>query len=228
MSQISDAGLKKLTTLLPLPQRHAALSRELQRLHSAFLRSLVERGRPLSMEEMEALAPGGDVLNAVWTLAANDLIVLDAFGHAIGAYPVTMAPTPHRVHVKDNDIRAMCALDAVSVAPMFATGAVIRSRCPMTGESIHIEQKERKIVKVLPSPEVLIGVWWRSPGAVAAANFCPGVVFLRNRTAADAWRAADPANRDVIGLDDAIDIGARFFEPMLEKVPAPQLTATGT
>lgn len=223
MSQISDAGLKKLISLLPLPERHAALAPELQRLHAAFLRSLVERGRPLSIEEMETMAPGGDVLNAVWTLAANDLIVLDPLGRPVGAYPVTMEQTPHRVHVKGNDISAMCAFDAVSVAPMFGTEVVIHSRCPMTGEPIKIEQHDRKIVKVLPSPAVMVGVWWRHPGPVAARTLCAGIVFLRDRAAAEAWRAADTANRDVVSLDDAIDAGVRFFKPLLEEKPVVQL-----
>jgi hypothetical protein len=226
MSTISDAGLKKLISLLPLPERHAALPPELQRLHAAFLRSLVERGHPLSTEEMETLAPGGDVVNAVWTLAANDLIVLDAAGRPVGAYPVTVEQTPHRVHVNGNDISAMCAFDAVSVAPMFATETIVHSRCPMTGEPILIEQHDRRIKKVLPSQAVMVGVWWRSPGSVAARNFCPGVVFLRDHAAAEAWRAVDIANRDVVSLDDAIDAGVRFFKPLLEERPIGLVTAS--
>jgi hypothetical protein len=226
MSNISDAGLKKLISLLPLPERHAALPPELQRLHAAFLRSLVERGRPLSTEEMETLAPGGDVVNALWTLAANDLIVLDALGRAVGAYPVTVEQTPHRVRVNGNDISAMCAFDAVSVAPMFGTETVVHSRCPMTGEPILIEQHGRRIKKVLPSPAVMVGIWWRNPGSVAARNFCPGIVFLRDGAAAQAWRAVDIANRDTVSLEDAVDAGTRFFEPLLEEKPVGLVTAS--
>jgi hypothetical protein len=226
MSQVSDAGLEKLTFLLPLPARHAALAPELQHIHEVFLRSLVERGRPLSMDEIAELAPGGDALNAVWTLAAHDLIVLDAGRQPVGAYPVTVEQTPFRVHVKGNDIRAMCAFDAVSVAPMFETEVVIDARCPVTGEAIHVEQQDRKILNVLPSPDARVGIWWRTPGPVAARTLCAGITFLRDPAAGETWRALDPDNRDVVSLEDAIDAGGRFFKPLLETAAVPQLAGT--
>lgn len=215
MSTISDHVVTKLTGMLPLTQRQAALAPELRQIHREFLRSLVERGRPLTRPEIAAMAPGGDATSAIWTLAANDLIVLDAHNRPVGAYPVTLEETPHVVNIGGNSLWAMCAFDAVSVAPMFGKDVTVSSRCPVTGAAIHLEQKNHTIVTALPSRDVQVGVWWRDPGAVAARNLCPGIVFLRDRAAAEAWQAGDPANREFAGLEDAVEAGSRFFSPLI-------------
>jgi mercuric reductase len=215
MSQVVDYAVNRLTSLLPLGARQAALPRPLQALHRAFLRSLVERGRPLNEAEISALVPGGDAFTALWTLVSMDLVVVDGRNRPVGAYPVTTERTPHAIHVNGNTIWAMCAFDAVSVEPMFGLPVMTASRCPITGAEIHIEQRGGRIVQVSPSPDVQVGIWWRSPGSVAARNFCPGVMFLRDRTAALQWQAGQIADHDFAGVEEAAEAGARFFKPLL-------------
>ncbi len=216
MSQTVDNIVNRLTKLLPLAARQAQLSPELRNLHRAFLHSLVERGRPLTSAEIAALAPGHDALAAVWTLASMDLVVLDGTGEAVGAYPVTTEPTPHHITVNGNMLFAMCAFDAVSVEPMFGAPVTTRSRCPVTGAEIHIEQRDGRIVDLSPSPDVQVGIWWRDPGAVAARNLCPGIVFLRDVAAAQQWQAGQTSDHDFAPVADAAQAGAQFFGPLVE------------
>jgi mercuric reductase len=215
MSRISDYTVNRLTGVLPLADRQAALPPKLQQLHRAFLRSLVDRGRPMTRAEIAAIAPGGDATAAIWMLAANDLIVLDAHGNPVGAYPITTQETPHKIQMGATAIWAMCAFDAAAVAPAFDQHVVVTSRCPITGEEIVVEQRGTTILSAHPSGDIQVGVWWRDPGACAARNFCPGVVFLADRPAALKWQAGDPKNREFAGIADAIEAGAAFFRPLV-------------
>jgi hypothetical protein len=215
MSKISDYTVSRLTGVLPLADRQAALSPQLQHLHRAFLRSLVERGRPLTHAEVTTLAPGGDATAALWALAADDLIVLDQLGNPVGAYPLTVQQTPHRVQIGGTGIFAMCAFDAVAVAPAFEQKTIVRSRCPITGDDVVVEQDGTTLFSARPSGDIQVGVWWRDPGSCAARNFCPGVVFLADRPAALKWQAGDPKNREFAGIKDAIEAAAAFFKPVV-------------
>ena len=215
MSKVSDYILNRLNTLLPLPDRQSALPDALRGVHRTFLRSLVEKGRPPSEEEIGAIAPGGDAFAALWTLGANDLVVLDRSGKPCGAYPITTERTPHRVLVDGNHIYAMCAFDAVSVAPMFDKHVESWTRCPVTGAEIHIEQKGRQILKIEPGADVQIGVWWRDPRGLAARNLCPGIMALRDGATATAWQAGRTEDHEFASVEDAVDVALRFFRPLV-------------
>lgn len=215
MSQLSDYALDRLRSILPLAHRQAALSLELRTLHRAFLHTLVEQGRAMSSDEIADFAPGRDTALAIWILAAADLIVLGRDGHPVGAYPITVEPTPFELTIDGASLYAMCAFDAVSVAPMFDAAVAIRSRCPITGVELRLEQRGGELVQAAPSSDVQVGIWWRNPGSVAARNLCPGIVFLRDRAAALAWQAGDTDDHDIANLYDAIDAGARFFRPLV-------------
>ncbi len=213
MSQVSEYALARLQSLLPLAQRQAALSPELRRIHQHFLQSLIDKGHPPTRDEIAALASGNDAAFAIWILAAADLIVLGRDGSPAGAYPVTAEPTPYRVTIGNTCVCAMCALDAVSVAPMFDTRVIVESRCAVTGVEIHIEQEGNRVLRA-SAPELQVGIWWRNPGSIAARNLCPGIVFLRDRAAARAWQD-DLGDHEFAELADAIDAGGRFFRPLV-------------
>ena len=57
MSQVSDYALNRLVSLCARRQPSDALA-ELRQLHQAFLRSMVDRGRPLNEAELATAAPG--------------------------------------------------------------------------------------------------------------------------------------------------------------------------
>ena len=228
-------ALQRLHDLLPLKERQDSLTRAQRELHRAILRSLVERGRPMGKEEIEKAAGGVEgALLAVAVLGASDLIVrgtlaitdtrtgkplvLDAMGgDVVGAYPVTMETTPHRVKVNGHDLFAMCAVDALAVATMFATEVEIDSVCHVTGEPVHIHQRRKEVLKSTPAARDLrVGVRWQRVNGTAAHSLCRQMVFLKDAQTAAKWQSTDPASIDLFTIAEAIDFGEAFFLPLLE------------
>ena len=221
MSEVADHALARLVSLLPLASRQASLPRELRVLHRAILRSLAERGRPLSDPEIQALMPDHSPSVVLWTLAAEDLVVMKHGRTLVGAYPLTTEPTPHEVLINGNRLWAMCAMDALAVAPLFDASVDIASECPVTGAAIRLSMKGEQLVDVTPGPSVQLGIRWRDPYTCAARNFCPGIMFLRDVEAAQRWQNGRVADHDFAPLPVAVEVAARFFRPFFVDAPAP-------
>jgi hypothetical protein len=215
MSGLVDQSVLRLNQLLPLKARQGRLPPELRELHREVIRSLVMRGRPPGREEM-AESLGHDQLDAALArLGADDLVVLSKDRREIlGAYPVTTENTPHVIHFSGQRIHAMCAVDALSVAPMFDVPLTIESRCRMTDSAIHIEQEGERIVEARP-PTVRVGVRWQAPSGSAAHSLCREMVFLQDEEAACRWHGGDLQNHSLFTLDQAVAFGSRFFRPLL-------------
>ena len=179
-------ALRHLNHILPLKHRQTALQPPLAMVHRSILRSLAERGRPLTRSEIAGiLGNEKSALNALAVLGSNDLIVLNsavtkdpvtkrviindpANVEVIGAYPMTTATTPYKVTLFGHDIYAMCALDGLSIAPMFNTETRIESKCHVTGEPIKIRQKGMELFEASPSINVQFGIRWGKADATAA------------------------------------------------------------
>jgi hypothetical protein len=215
-TSISNA-VQRLNSQLPLKARQLALPPELASVHRATLTSLAEQGRPPGREELKELLAGGDVDAALTRLANDDLVVLNAAGDGIaGAYPMTTETTPHHLRVNKQPVNAMCALDALSVGPMFNAEVEISSHCHVTGTAITLHMQGETLREVSPSPEVRVGVRWQNPSACAAHSMCLEMVFLQDQPTALEWQAGDTENTSLFNLQDAIAFGAGFFTPLLQ------------
>jgi hypothetical protein len=71
-------------------------------------------------------------------LTTEDLIHFDGEGEITVAYPFSARPTRHRVRIEGRTVFAMCAIDALGVAPMFERAIVIDSSDPLTNAEISI------------------------------------------------------------------------------------------
>jgi hypothetical protein len=215
-TSISDA-VQRLNEQLPLKSRQLALPPELANVHRATLTSLAEQGRPPNRTELKTLLAGSDVDAALARLASDDLVVLNPACTGIaGAYPMTMEDTPHHLRVNKQPVNAMCALDALSVGPMFDAEVEISSRCHVTGTAITLHMQGETLQEVSPSPDVHVGVRWQNPSACAAHSMCLEMVFLRDQPTAIEWQAGDTENTSLFNLQDAIAFGAGFFTPLLQ------------
>ncbi len=215
MSDLVQQSVLRLNQLLPLKARQDRLSPELRELHREVIHSLVMGGRPPAREEMaERLGP--DQVDAVLArMGEDDLVVLSEDRREIlGAYPVTTENTPHVIHVSGQTIHAMCAVDALSVGPMFDVPLTIESRCRVTDSAIHIEQEGERIVAARP-PTVRVGVRWQAPSGSAVHSLCMEMVFLQDEEAACRWHGGDLQNHSLFTLDQAVAFGSRFFRPLL-------------
>lgn len=217
-STIIDEAVERLARQLPLQARQRALTPQLRGLHQSVIESLVRQGRPPSDEEIVSMVGADQADAAVRRLGGDDLVVLSKDRRSIvGAYPVTAEKTPHEVHVSGHLIYAMCALDAVSVAPMFGMPVEICSHCRVTGEFVCIKQDRERVLEATPAG-VRVGVRWQMPsGDHAAHSMCREMVFLRDDPAAAEWSRGDRRNHSVFTLEEAIEFGTRTFRPLLER-----------
>jgi mercuric reductase len=164
---ISEA-VRKLSTRLPLKNRQQSLTPALRELHRLILRAFHDKGCPLSVAELSTELGLVEIDTSLRTLADNDLIVRGSNGEIVGAYPFTTAETPHHLSFWGHRVNAMCAVDALAVAPMFGSEVAIDSNCEVTAEPIHISQDARRVVDAQPSTAVYVGIRWQTGGGAAA------------------------------------------------------------
>ncbi|WP_200341853.1 alkylmercury lyase family protein [Rhodovibrio sodomensis] len=164
---------------------------------------------------MAAIVGADRVADVIRELGDADLVVLDADrARVVGAYPMTIEPTPHRLALNGTVVSAMCALDALAVAPMYHCQVTITSRCGVTGEPIHIEQRDETIQLAEPSADVRVGVKWQNPSGHAAHSMCLQMVFLADGPVSEMWAKEDPEARTTFTLEEAVAFGAGFFRPI--------------
>jgi hypothetical protein len=212
-----DAALDKLNSLLPLKARQSQLEPQLRSLHIAILRNFASAGRPLSRDEVAQQLGGGDVDAALARLAADDLVVLGPdHGQIVGAYPFTAEERVHRVLVNGQTVHAMCALDALAIAPMFETATRIDSRCHVTGTPVEIHMQGGALLSARPG-EVHVGIHWQGTSGCAAQSLCMEMVFLADAETAQRWQQQDSNNISVYDLPDAVTFAGAYFRPLLEE-----------
>jgi mercuric reductase len=210
-------AVEHLNTLLPLKARQDKLPSELKRVHQYILHTLITDGKPPSREQLKSHLGKDNIDNELLRLSRDDLIVLDKEDlKLLGAYPVTMEKTPHRIIVNEHTLYAMCALDAVSIAPVFKEDVVIDSVCYVSGTPIHIFMQGPNVLEVQPSDNVMVGIRWQEPTEVAAHSLCMEMVFLQDKASAEDWKNTDSDNISLFSLADAISFGTAFFEPLIK------------
>jgi len=210
-----SADLDRLNQLLPLKARQEELDPILRDLHRKVLLSFVATGRPLTRAQIAAQAGGERVDEVLERLAADDLIVLASDRKEItGAYPFTVEQRVHRININGQETYAMCALDALSIAPMCNASTRILSQCHVTDAPVEIQMNADKVLSVMPA-DVHVGIRWQSTSGCAAKNLCMEMVYLKDALTAQAWQQQDPDNISIYPLDQAVEFGAAFFKPLL-------------
>ncbi len=199
---INDA-LNKLNALLPLFERQKLLTNEEIGWHKKILHELSSIGK----------VPDNVPVSILKRLQENDLVVLKN-NVVAGAYPFSLRETAHHIFNENIDLYAMCAFDAIAIAPLFSINLNIQSHCYLTNEPIEIYQESEKLVRIKPSDNIHIGIRWQSTGSCSADSLCMEMIFLKDQETAHAWQGS---NNDisVFSLDDAIDFSVRFFKPLL-------------
>lgn len=209
-------AVDKLNGLLPLAARQQQLDAELRALHQAILGTFVEQGRPLPITEAAGYLSHHSVEQAFRILAQNDLIVLDVEQQMImGAYPLSYEVTPHVVEVNGHPINAMCALDALSVAPMFEVETNIKSSCLIAGTPVSIHMQGEQVTSVDVQDDLYVGIRWQAPCGAAAHSLCRDMVFLLGQEAVEKWQQRSELEGSVFDLPGAVAIGRAFFRPLL-------------
>jgi len=211
-----QTAVTKLNSQLPLLARQQALPTSLAEAHRAILRSLAEKGTPPDNDLLARMVGADGVADALNRLGGDDLVVLNAEGsEVVGAYPMTVEDTPHQLEVNGAQVNAMCALDALSVGPMFGAEVVIESRCDLTGTPIRIRQRGGEVLAAEPSADVRVGVRWQQPEGHAAHSMCMEMVFLKDGDTGRQWLEDGEGDKSLFTLEEAVLFGAGFFVPLV-------------
>lgn len=215
MNNKLDNALERLKAILPLKERQEECNEQIKGLHQQILRSFVNNGRMMTVEEMAVYV--SDLNEAITVLKANDMVVFTEHGEPVGAYPFTMDEREHKVQINGHQVYAMCALDALAVSPMFGMEAHITSRCRVTGDPVHFRQSVKTIENPDEAGDVHFGIIWGAadPGSSCAVSLCTEMIFLRDSKTARQWVMEDSENREVFSLKEALEFASRFFVPLM-------------
>jgi mercuric reductase len=206
----------KMARFAELATTADAVWRRLLHLH-------VELGRAPSIDQIDASIdlPRDDVVAAVADLAARDIIVRDAAGRIVGAYPFSEMATGHFVSIGGRVLNAMCAIDALGVGAMFGRDTAIASSCRRCGGAIHIATADqgRAIAGLVPGDPVV----WASTAyeSCAADTLCRATGFFCHDDHLAAWRIAEGvAPRGCrLSVDEALQFAGAIFVPFLADGP---------
>jgi hypothetical protein len=120
------------------PARSARLTEAEREPYFWILGRFATDGRPSSGEVRAAAGRLGlNAKDAPATLAREDFVHRGRDGEITVAYRFSSRTTAHRVRFPSgHEVDAMCAIDALGIAPMFAQRIEVESRDPVSGETI--------------------------------------------------------------------------------------------
>jgi Alkylmercury lyase len=174
--------------------------------------------RPPSGEATRAAAEalGLEAGDALRVLAHEDLVHVDASGCPLVAYPFSARPRGHRVLIDGEGwVEAMCAIDALGIAPMLGLPVEIYSSDRMSGGRIW--------VRLDPGE----GAWWEPQEAVVVSGSagcespsfrgcCDVLNFFERRENAERYLAEHSSvSGHPISLPEAIEAGRIVFGDIL-------------
>ncbi len=198
--------------------RRVALDAPLTR---KILREILERfilsGGPVQVGALARLLPEhapGEVAQAVTRLDEEDMILVED-AHVTLAYPFASALTAFTVFLPGGRERyAVCAIDAVGIAPMLGQPVTVRSHCYHCGE----------LLEMAVHPDGPVGrtdmmVWVGTRGDLrqkACASICQTINFFSSAAHLQSWWDAHPDTPGAAAvLDDAFALGASVFGALL-------------
>lgn len=224
-----DAGLpERVAAALALAEippsklgqaRRSRLSHSERALYFWILRRFAERGRP-SREQLgsETERLGLELEPALARLRREDLVHLGGDGEITVAYPFSGVPTAHRVRFRNGQQAfAMCAIDALGIAPMLDQPIEITSHDPLSDEPFHSHLSPDGSGSWQPDTAVVVaGV--NDCHADSCNGCCPVLNFFASSENAERWLHEHPQVRgQVITIEDAIAAGRAIFADVLSE-----------
>ena len=126
---------------------------------------------------------------------AGDWAGRDDAGAIVALYPFSLVPTPVRVWLDASERFAMCAIDALGVAPMLDHETRIESRCPVCDAALALTVGPEGVRAA--SPET-IGIVYRRTVGPAHLSRCGATRFFCSPDDARAWLATNGGAEDVL------------------------------
>lgn len=192
--------------------RRARLSDSERELYFWILRRFATEGRPSSADTVaEAGRLGLDPKDALAKLAREDLVHFDG-GDVVVAYPFSGRPTAHQVRLRNgHEAYAMCAIDALGIAPLFGQPIQVASKDPLAGDVVRVQLEPDGTGSWEPESAVVVaGVVDRSGDSFRGC--CPVLNFFASTENGDQWLAEHPHVRGhVVSMPEAVAAGRAVF-----------------
>jgi Alkylmercury lyase len=195
------------------PARRARLTEAAQELYFWILRRFATHGRPSSGQVRAAAERLGlEAEDALETLSREDLVHCGPDGEISVAYPFSGRPTAHRARFPSgHEVDAMCAIDALGIAPMFGRAIEVESRDPVSGETIGARVAADGAAEWWPESAVVVAGAARSQGD-ACSGCCPVLNFFVSPANVERWLTEHPEVRgNVISMPEAAAAGRAVF-----------------
>ena len=189
----------------------------------AVLRRLL-KGAPVDASALSATTdlPMGAVVEALARLDTMGAISLSN-GTVAAAYPLSAAPTRHRILLDGTTAYACCAIDALAVPSMVEGAWTVESRCAHCNQAIMVKMRSDRILSSHPETLVVFHVDRDccDPGPTVLAH-CPHINFFCGSDHAGRWRAANPGmTGDVLPLDQVVARAREIFAPVIRLLCKP-------
>ncbi|SDU76572.1 alkylmercury lyase family protein [Jiangella alkaliphila] len=189
-------------------------------VHQAILRHFAAAGRPPTRADLDAVtADPARTAAALAELHDLDAVRLDPAGGIVVAYPFSATPTRHRVRIAGRtDVHAMCAIDALGIAPMLGQDTRIDSLDVTTGRAVAVTTAGGRTSWEPADAVVFVGA--DTCGGAAADCCCDYLNFFTSHAAAQAWTDAHPQiPGQILDQHEAQELAGRVFGPLLEVAP---------
>jgi hypothetical protein len=199
--------------------RRARLTESERALYFWILRQFATQGRPSSVDIYEAAERLAiEAEQGLQTLAREDLVHRGSDGEVTVAYPFSGRPTAHRVRFPDgHEVDAMCAIDALGIAPMFGEQVEVASRDPVSGDGIQARVAPDGAAEWWPQSAVVVAGAVRSEGD-ACFGCCPVLNFFVSAANAERWLDRHPEiSGETISMQEAILAGRAVFGELLKE-----------
>jgi Alkylmercury lyase len=176
-------------------------------------------GKPPSADAIRAHATclGLDPDHSREKLATEDLVHFDGDGEITVAYPFSGRPTRHRVRIEGHMVFAMCAIDALGIAPMFERAIAIDSSDLLTNAVISIWLQPDGTATWQPNEAVVVTGRACADGA-AFQGCCQVLNFFASLDNAERYLSE---REDVSGfpitMPQAVEVGRAVFGAVLKE-----------
>ena len=178
------------------------------------------RGAPPSTDETAKAAEtfGLDFVAARIVLERNDLVHFGDDDTPTIAYPFSAAPRGHAVLIDERTaVEAMCAIDALGVAPMLGLPTRVQSHDPQTGTPIEVRLEPSAAASWNP-PNAVVLVGRRGSGRNSFDSCCTELNFFEDKASALRYLDGHPGTTGaIVAVDEAVAIGRDTFGDLLHE-----------
>jgi hypothetical protein len=155
---------------------------------------------------------------ALELLAREDLVHTDDDGRPVVAYPFAGNDRGHRVLIdRAYEVQAMCAIDALGIAPMLDLPIEIVSRDPISGAEIRVQLDPAGAATWQPAAAVVLAGSASCDGP-SFCGCCDVLNFFETTANADRYlREHSEIQGTVISIREAIEAGRTVFGDALRE-----------